>query len=140
MQHDPTYKDIFAHPFMVAELLRWFVADLCGGRDLVDALDLSTLHRTPEQAVAGSPPGLRTSSNDMVWRVRFRDAAADGAWLLLVLMLEFQSVIEFLMPLRMRRYADNQYAETWRGKRFRSTDRLQPVLALALFAGDACVE
>ena len=137
MQHDPTYKDIFSHAFMVAELLRWFVADLCGGRDLVDALDLSTLRRVPEQAVSGSPPDLRTGSNDMVWRVRFRDAVGDGAWLLVVLMLEFQSVVDFLMPLRVRRYADNQYAEWWRGKRFRSTDRLQPVLGVVLYTGDA---
>ena len=40
MRPDPTYKDIFAHAFMVEELMRWFVADLCNGRELVDALGL----------------------------------------------------------------------------------------------------
>lgn len=28
MQPDPTYKRIFAHDFMVEQLMRWFVADL----------------------------------------------------------------------------------------------------------------
>ena len=28
MKPDPTYKRIFAHEFMVEELMRWFVADL----------------------------------------------------------------------------------------------------------------
>ena len=30
MRQDPTFKDIFAHPFMVEELLRWFVAGVPG--------------------------------------------------------------------------------------------------------------
>ena len=81
MRPDPTYKDIFAHPFMVEELMRWFVADLCNGRELVDALDFATLARAPEQSVSGSAGQLRTGSSDMVWRVRFRDRADDDAWL-----------------------------------------------------------
>ena len=82
MRHDPTYKDIFAHPFMVEELMRWFVADLCNGRELVDALDFDTLARAPEQSVSGSAGQLRTGSSDMVWRVRFRDQPDGDAWLL----------------------------------------------------------
>ena len=35
MNPDPTYKQIFAHEFMVEELMRWFVADLHGARELV---------------------------------------------------------------------------------------------------------
>ena len=34
MKPDPTYKDIFAHAFMVEELMRWLVADLHGARSL----------------------------------------------------------------------------------------------------------
>lgn len=45
MRQDPTFKDIFAYPFMVEELLRWFVAGIPGGRELVDGLDFSRLLR-----------------------------------------------------------------------------------------------
>ena len=45
MRQDPAFKDIFAYRFMVEELMRWFVGDLHGGRELVDALDFSLLLR-----------------------------------------------------------------------------------------------
>ena len=137
MRPDPTYKDIFAHAFMVEELMRWFVADLCNGRELVDALDFATLARAPEQSVSGSAGQLRTGSSDMVWRVRFRDRADDDAWLVLILMLEFQSSVDFLMPLRIRQYVDNHHMEMWKGRRFSATDRLPPVLAIMLYTGDS---
>ena len=83
MRHDPTYKDIFAHPLMVEELMRWFVADLCHGRELVDALDFASLERADEQAVSGPAGELRTGSDDMDWRITFRDRPADDdeGWL-----------------------------------------------------------
>ena len=52
-------------------------------------------------------------------------------------MLEFQSTVDYLMPLRIRNYVDNFYMEHWRGRRFRSTDRLAPVLPIVLYAGNA---
>ena len=137
MRPDPTYKDIFGHAFMVEELMRWLVAELHGARSLVDALDFSRLRRVHEQSVAPHAGGLHRHANDMVWRVPFRDRDEDDAdaWLYLVLMLEFQSEVDFLMPLRIRNYTDNVHMEHWRGKRFRSTDRLAPVLPIVLYTG-----
>ena len=45
MLPDATCKTIFAHRFMVEELMRWLVADLHGAGGLVDALDLSGMER-----------------------------------------------------------------------------------------------
>ena len=53
MRQDPTFKDIFAYPFMVEELLRWFVAGLPGGRELVEELDFTGLLRVQEQSTTG---------------------------------------------------------------------------------------
>ena len=39
------------------------------------------------------------------------------------------------MPLRIRNYADSFHMEQWRGRRFRSTDRLAPVLPIVLYIG-----
>ena len=57
MQPDATYKHLLSHAFMVEELLRWLVADLHGMRELVDALELSTLTRVHEQSGAPAPSG-----------------------------------------------------------------------------------
>ena len=137
MRPDPTYKDIFGHAFMVEELMRWLVAELRDARDLVDALDFSKLLRVHEQSVTSHARGLHGHANDMVWRAPFRDRDEDDAdaWLYLVVMLEFQSEVDFLMPLRIRNYVDNLHMEHWRGKRFRSTDRLAPVLPVVLYTG-----
>ena len=163
MEPDATYKHVLSlsFAFMVEELLRWLVADLHGMHALVDALDVSTLTRVHEQSVTAGDAALHRHSNDMVWRVHLRESGEDdagtaagradwtasppggddaepeasGPWLYLVVMLEFQSAVDYLMPLRIRNYVDNFHMEQWRGRRFRSTDRLAPVLPIVLYIG-----
>ena len=158
MKPDPTYKDIFAHAFMVEELMRWLVADLHGAPSIVEALDLSKLERVQEQSVTSHGDDQHRHANDMVWRAPFRGRDKDdqddkddqsdegdesgqgdeddqGAWLYLVMMLEFQSEVDFLMPLRIRHYVDSLHVERWRGRRFPSTARLVPVLPIVLYTG-----
>ena len=161
MEPDATYKHLLSFAFMVEELLRWLVADLHGMHALVDALDFSTLERVHEQSVTAGAAALHRQSNDMVWRVHLRERGEDDAvapagradrstsppggdgaqpegsapWLYLVVMLEFQSTVDHLMPLRIRNYVDNFHMEQWRGRRFRSTDRLAPVLPIVLYIG-----
>ena len=140
MRPDPTYKTIFAHPFMVEELMRWLVADLHGARELVDALDFCGMVRVHEQSVASGARGQHGYANDMVWQVPFhRRPADDGGegWLYLVVMLEFQSEVDFLMALRIRNYVDNFHMERWRGEGFGAGARLAPVLPIVLYNGDS---
>ena len=161
MDPDATYKSILSHAIMVEELMHWLVADRHGMHALVDALDLSTLTRMHEQSVSAAGAALRRHSNDMVWRVDLRtrgekdtlapggrthrtasppggdgvEPETSGPWLYLVVMLEFQSTVDYLMPLRIRNYVDTFHMEQWRGRRFRSTDRLAPVLPIVLYNG-----
>ena len=140
MRPDPTYKTIFGHAFMVEELMRWLVADLHDARELVDALDFSRLLRVHEQSVTSGAAALHGYANDMVWRAPFRTRDDDGggeAWLYLVMMLEFQSEVDFLMALRIRNYVDNFHLEHWRGRRFGARDRLVPVLPIVLYTGES---
>ena len=137
---DPTYKQIFAHAFMVEELMRWFVAEVHGAHELVEGLDFSQMLRLHEQSVTGDAENPRRYADDMVWRVRFRDRSdddGDDAWLYLVLMLEFQAEVDFMMPLRIRNYVDNFHMEQWRGKAFGAASRLPPVLPIVLYNGDS---
>ena len=73
MRHDQAYKALFSHPQAVQDLLREFVAErLEGGREWVRRLDFSTLEPLPTERIDAT---LRGRANDLVWRVRFRDAA-----------------------------------------------------------------
>ena len=163
MEPDTTYKYLLSSTFMVEELMHWLVADRHGLHALVEALDFATLTRVHEQSVTGDGEALRRRSNDMVWRVHLRergtgDAASprarperaaspdgadgmqpesSGAWLYLVVMLEFQSTVDYLMALRVRDYVDRFHTEQWRARRFRTTDRLAPVLPIVLYIGRA---
>ena len=133
LDHDIAYKGFYGHAFMVEELARWLLPPREGGSELVGALDFGTLVRLQEQSVGRG----RRRSNDMVWRVRFRDRDEDDpkAWMHLVLMLEFQSEVDHLMALRCRQYVDNFHMENLRGRRFGSTDRLPPVLVFVIYNG-----
>ena len=139
MQPDATYKYVLSSAFMVEELMRWLVAERHGLHALVEALDFSTLTRVHEQSVTGDGEALRRHANDMVWRVHLRGDDAEpetpGPWLYLVVMLEFQSTVDYLMALRIRSYVDRFHTEQWRGRRFGATDRLAPVLPIVLYIG-----
>ncbi|MXY05569.1 MAG: hypothetical protein F4171_01190 [Gammaproteobacteria bacterium] len=130
---DPVYKDIYGHAFMVAELLRVVLAQSAAGLALLEALDLSSLTRESEQSVSKRH---RTGARDMVWRVRLKPSSG-GSWLHLFLFIEFQSDVDFLMPLRVRTYFDDFQMELWRGKRFGANSRLQPALAIVIHAGQS---
>ena len=140
MQPDPTYKIIFAHRFMVEELMRWLVAEVHGARELVDALDFSGMQRAQEQSVTTGAGGQHVYANDIVWRVPFHGRPEDDAgegWLPLVVMLEFQSEVDVLMALRVRNYVDNFHMERRRGKEVGAGGRLAPVLPIVLYNGDS---
>jgi hypothetical protein len=62
MDHDHSYKLLFSHPEMVADLLRGFVRE-----DWVNELDFATLERVGGGYVADD---LREREDDIVWRVR----------------------------------------------------------------------
>ena len=138
MRQDPAFKDVFAYGFMVEELMRWFVGDLHGARDLVDALDCSRLLRVQEQSTTGRAADKRCYANDVLRRVPFQGRAADDedrTWLHPVLMIEVQGEVDHLMALRVRNYVDNHHLEIWRGRRFGAADRLAPVLPIVIYTG-----
>lgn len=62
MDHDQSYKLLFSHPEMVADLLRGFVKE-----DWVAALDFSTLEKVNGSYISDD---LREREDDIIWRVR----------------------------------------------------------------------
>ena len=90
-KHDASYNKIFAHRRTVADLLRGFAGKLARH------LDLSTLERLPASFVTEH---LGQRHADMLWKIQ----TADGSWLYLLVLLEFQSTIDHDMALRMLDY------------------------------------
>jgi len=88
IDHDHSYKLLFSHPEMVADLLRGFVLE-----DWVKDLDFATLERVSGGYVADD---LRERGDDIVWRVRF-----GREWLYVYLLIEFQSAWRIAAPRRM---------------------------------------
>jgi predicted transposase YdaD len=87
-KHDPSYKLLFSHSQMAADLIRGFVNE-----DWVADLDFATLERVREKSVSAD---LRTREDDMIWRLRLGER-----WLYVYLLLEFQSRVDRLMAVRL---------------------------------------
>ena len=101
--HDETCKTLFAFPRMVEDLLRGFV-----GGAWIEQLDFATLEKLSADYVSDE---LRTRHGDTVWRVRCR-----GAWLHVLVLLEFQSTSDPDMALRILAYTTLLYQELARAK------------------------
>ena len=96
--------------------------------------------RAHEQSVTSGAAGQHGYANDIVWQVPIHgrpEADAGEGWQSLVVMLEFQSAVNYRMALRIRNYVDNFHMERWRGEGFGAATRLVPVLPIVLYNGDS---
>ena len=80
MDHDHSYKLLFSHPEMVADLLRGFVHE-----PWVGGLDFASLEKVSGSYVTDD---LREREDDIIWRVRWGQD-----WLYVYLLQEFQSTV-----------------------------------------------
>jgi hypothetical protein len=120
---DASYKLLFSSPEFIRELVRGFVPD-----EWVQSLDYTTLEKVPCHYVAD---GLRQRTSDVVWRVR-----ANGEWVYLYLLIEFQSTIDRHMAVRIMVYVGLLYQEMLRTGEVPADDPLPPVLPIVLYTGN----
>ena len=124
--HDAAFKRWFDHARMVEDLLRGFAPT-----DVVSALDFGTLEQLSPDYV---DDGFARGSGDAAWRVRFRGAAGD--WLYLLVLLEFQSTVDRHMAARILAYTARMYLKLIRGGRLPADGRLPPVLPVVIYNGE----
>lgn len=121
--HDHAYKLLFSHAPLVADLLRGFV-----GEDWVRHIDVDTFERVGGGFVSDD---LRERESDVVWRVRL----GQESWIYVYLLLEFQSTVDFSMPLRVLTYVGLLYQDLLRQGVLTPSGRLPPVMPIVLYNG-----
>ena len=120
--HDPSYKLLFSHRELVADLLRGFVRE-----DWVSGLDLDTLERPRESGISLD---LREREDDLIWRVRWGEQ-----WVYVYLLLEFQSTVDPMMAARMLTYVGLLYQDLVAAKAIPAGGPLPPVVSIVLYNG-----
>lgn len=121
-EDDTAYKQLFAYPEMVRDLLLGFVPG-----DWVRQLDLTSLERVNGSYVSD---GGAQRHSDIVWRVRLA-----GEWIYIYLLLEFQSRSDPWMALRMQVYVGLLYQDLVKRHELPRPDRLPPVFPVVLYNG-----
>ena len=92
MDYDAAWKRLFGLPVLVEHLLRGFAAPAA------KCLDFGTLR---ELSASWTGADSEQRHGDAVWRVNY----GDGSGRSLVLLLEFQSIVDQRMASRVQRYA-----------------------------------
>ena len=122
--HDALYHRLFSDPHMVAQLLREFVP-----QPWIADLDLDAMERI--NAKFHATTGERRDG-DIVWRIPLRQ----GGDTYLLLLLEFQSIPDRWMALRILVYTGLLWQHLVKEKRLTPDGRLPPVFPLVLYNGD----
>lgn len=123
MDHDQSYKLLFSHPEMVADLLQGFVRE-----DWVEHLDFDSLEKVSGTYVADD---LREREDDVIWRVRW-----GKDWLYVYLLIEFQSTVDRYMAVRVLVYLGLLYQDLIRTGQLAVEGRLPPVMPIVLYNGN----
>jgi predicted transposase YdaD len=119
-RHDRSYRQLFAHPGMVASLLRLL------GRRVTGPLDLATLERVQDAFVSER---LAARQADLLWRVRRPGGTP------VYLLIEIQSRPERFMALRMLAYVALLAQDLAASRTLTADGRIPEVIPLVVYTG-----
>lgn len=123
--HDGSYRLLFSHARMVADLLRGFVR-----APWAERLDPGTLEKRSEISIGDR---LDRREEDLVWRLHEHEEDGTAIYLL----LEFQSSVDRHMALRMLAYVALLHQDLLRCGEAPGAQPLPPVVPLVLYNGVA---
>jgi hypothetical protein len=123
-EEDASYKQLFSHERMVADLIRGFVHEAW-----VQELDFATLERLPAAFITDD---LRRRDSDLLWRVKL-----GPDWIYVYVLVEFQSRIDRDMALRVLVYCGLLLQDLIRRGEVASGGPYPPVLPLVVYNGEA---
>ena len=121
---DLSYKEFFSEAKNVEDLITGYV-----DKAFVSELDFSTLERCNADFVR-KESGER--HDDMIWRLKY-----NNQWLYVYIILEFQSNVDYSMPVRIMSYM----AELWlsllnnSNTEYAKNHKIPPILPIVLYNG-----
>ncbi len=122
---DSIYHRLFSHPIMIEQLVRDFVPEA-----MALGLDFARMERV--NAKFHSRRGKRREG-DLIWRL----PTLGGTDVLLHVLLEFQSTVDWWMATRTQVYTGLLWQHVIKEQRLGPGDRLPPVITIVLYNGDA---
>ena len=103
------------------------------GQQWLRRMDFSTLEPLPTETIDA---WLQAGYRDVAWRLKVRPAAAAASeWLRVLILVEFQSTVEYDMALRLQGYVQRMHEQAWKERHVRQADRLPPVLTVVFYNG-----
>lgn len=121
--YDRTLKNLFSHPAMIAGLIETF-----GAEPWIKELDFSTLRRLNTEHITQD---LKMRQSDLIWQISWREKELN-----LVCLVEFQSKIDFFMPVRISTYVGLIYQDLIKHKKLHHiTKKLPPIWVLVFYTG-----
>ena len=121
---DRSRRQLFTHRRMIEDLLCGFIE-----HPWTRELDFGTLKKLSTDYVTA---GLEERIGDVVWEIR----RTPDQPIYLLLLIEFQSRCDSLMPLRMLSYVALFYQRLVKERPLRSGDMLPPVLPVLFYSGE----
>ena len=148
MRHDAHYKRLFGHPRVTGDLLALLRDGLGERLPVLRRVEPGTLEKLPGEFVSDD---LRRRLADLVWKVRLSGAGSDGGsgdgpgdgpdygpddhWLYLVVLMEFQSAVDWMMAARVQEYSVRLWLDMHTRKPFSPTRAPPPVLPAVVYNG-----
>ena len=124
--HDTGYKELFSHPEFVQQLIEGFAPF-----EIADLMDFSTLKNHSGNYIT---PLFEEKFEDVVWSV---DITWEGVpqQVYLYILLEFQSRVDRIMPIRMMHYVACFYDHLLKTRATTPGGGLPPVFPIVLYNG-----
>lgn len=119
-QHDRRYKRIFSQPYFIQKLLESFVNE-----EFIKELDFSSLKRLEKSFINDD---FQEKESDLIFSINYKREK-----IYLFLLIEFQSTVDKMMPIRFLRYITEFYESN---RRLLNEGRFPAVFPLLLYSGD----
>ena len=131
--HDTGYKEVFSYPEFVQQLIEGFAP-----QDIAELMDFGTLKQHSGHYIT---PLFEEKLEDVVWSVEMAypssepDQPEQRQRIYLYILLEFQSRIDYTMPIRLMHYVACFYDHLLKSTSLTPSEGLPPVFPVVLYNG-----
>lgn len=124
MSHDDQYKILFSSREITEDFIKYFTIS---DQEFINKIDMESLEMVETQ--------YKNRKGDRVWKAKIKNSSRTIFFLLL---LEFQSTVDFYMPIRIANYTSGLFLNLGHQKIINiKTDPLPIVMPVVIYNGDS---